>query len=429
METIPSNAGIGAAAASLVNISETISTTKASPSRNAMTASRVSAPHSVLIYSPQFNTIGGVETHLVRLSCLLANKNWRVTLVTTSGRLEKNRVDELKAAGVEFIAPVGAKTLSVPRKAAWLTWLVATRLRHQHWDVLYTNAQGSLSWLLFPLKREGTRIIHHYHTAGDERDEETWDPPFVKWLSTVDEIVACSASTAQNLRRVIGPLPTVQSGCHKVRVIRYLSADVAPLLTRPPRDPNAKLRFGFLGRLARGKGIDMICRLSTDAELAHVEWHLHGIGTDYDATHFKNFPNVHYHGRYRGAAELSSILAQLDALVLLSTYQEGQPISLIEGMAAGLPWIATDQGGTRELMWSEANCRLISTECSFEEAKAAVLDLAQAIHEGKTSFAAQRRAYEDNLGPAIVGERWTEFLGEAGARSLERVWLGGVLTQ
>ena len=182
--------------------------------------------------------------------------------------------------------------------------------------------------------------------------------------------------------------------------------------SREPRTPSEKLRFGFVGRVNRGKGIDVICELSKDPKLAHIEWHIHGCGPDYDDAFFEQFPNIRYHGRYNGASELNSILSRLDALALFSDYQEGQPISLIEGMSAGLPWIATDQGGTRELMWAPSNCRLLPARCTYADAQSGVLDLAQAIQSGKTSFAAQRRAYEDHLAPQVLEERWIEFLAE-----------------
>jgi glycosyltransferase involved in cell wall biosynthesis len=340
--------------------------------------------------------------------------------------LEDARVAELSAAGVEFIAPSSARTLPVWRKATWLAWLTVTRLRRQHWDVVYTNAQGSLSWIFRALKRRGTRLVHHYHTAGDERDQRTWGWLFPKWMRAVDEIVACSTSTSQNLRRVLGADCTSDGRSRdKVRVIRYLSADIDASIARAPREANAKLRFGFVGRLMRGKGIDMICRLSEDPELAEIEWHIHGCGDHYDAAHFQRFSNVHYHGRYLGTAGLSAILGQLDAVALFSTYQEGQPISLIEAMAAGLPWVATDQGGTRELMWSPSNCRLIDSACEYSDAKRAVLELANAIREGQTSFIAQRRAYDDNLAPSTVGERWLEFLTEDVTPALQGAWIPG----
>lgn len=412
METIPSGA-VGSAGAALGAVtSEAAFGIESDLHQPSTTRTRShAAARSALIYSPQFNTIGGVETHLVRLSCFLAKHQWRVTLVTTSGMLESTRVQELRAQGVEFIAPPGNAALSVPRKALWLAWLVATQLRRQHWDVVYTNAQGSLSWLLAPLKRRGARLVHHYHTAGDERDDSTWGWLFPKWLGLADEIVACSTITAKNLRRVLpASCTTGRDGRDKVRVIRYLSEESITAGPVSAREPNAKLRFGFVGRLVRGKGIDMICALSQDPKLAHIEWHVHGCGADYDAAHFERFPNIRYHGRYNGASELGAILGGLDALALFSQYQEGQPISLIEGMSAGLPWVATDQGGTQELMWSPTNCRLVPAECRYEDAFSAVQDLATAIREGKTSRTAQRGAYQDHLAPQIVGERWLEFL-------------------
>jgi glycosyltransferase involved in cell wall biosynthesis len=426
METIPP--GIGAETASLVAVSDSVQLARAPDIRASDSVPRRPAgPRpAILIYSPQFNTIGGVETHLVRVSCFLAQRKCHVTLVTTSGLLDQSRVAELTSAGVEFLAPSGGSTLSVMQKAAWLVWVIGTRLRRQHWDVIYSNAQGSLSWLLRPLKRRSTRLVHHYHTAGDERDQRTWGWLFPKWLRGVDDIVACSASTAQNLRRVLGSDAWDAHGRDKIRVIRYLSAEVSADGDRS-LGAGSKLRFGFVGRLMRGKGIDMICRLSTDPALTHVEWHVYGCGADYDARYFQTFPNVHYHGRYQGAKELSSILGQLDALALFSSYQEGQPISLIEAMAAGLPWIATDQGGTRELMWSPSNCRLVSAECPYEEARRAVLELANAVRNGETSAVAQRRAYQDNLAPATVGEKWIEFLAEDHGPALRGAWLPGAV--
>jgi glycosyltransferase involved in cell wall biosynthesis len=413
METVPASAALGAESSSFIATPQITFDPPVADSLGGTQARACPAPRSVLIYSPQFNTIGGVETHVVKLSCRLADQKWNVTLVTTSGMLEEARVRELRSHGVNFICLPGDNPLSIARKAAWLAALAGTRLRQQHWDVVYTNAQGSLFWLLWPLRRRGTRFVHHYHTAGDERDESTWGWLFPKWLGSVDEIVACSTATAQNLRRVLGPRCLAgRHGREKLRVIRYLSAGGGSTPPREPRTAEGRLRFGFVGRVNRGKGIDVICQLSRDPKLAHIQWDIHGCGADYDAAFFDQFPNVYYHGRYNGAVELNSILSQLDALVLFSDYQEGQPISLIEGMSSGLPWIATDQGGTRELMWSPSNCRLLPARPSYVEARAAVMDLADAIRSGKTSCAAQRRAYDDHLAPEVLEERWIEFLAE-----------------
>jgi len=52
-------------------------------------------------------------------------------------------------------------------------------------------------------------------------------------------------------------------------------------------------------------------------------------------------------------SDLPKVYAGLD-LVLLTSFNEGTPVALIEAMAAGLPFIATRVGGVRDLMVGEA---------------------------------------------------------------------------
>ncbi|TYR73410.1 DUF3492 domain-containing protein [Rossellomorea vietnamensis] len=51
-----------------------------------------------------------------------------------------------------------------------------------------------------------------------------------------------------------------------------------------------------------------------------------------------------------GKVDIADRLPEFDVL-LLSSISEGQPLALLEGMAAGLPWVATDVGCCRELLF------------------------------------------------------------------------------
>ncbi|TVY11967.1 GT4 family glycosyltransferase PelF [Paenibacillus cremeus] len=53
--------------------------------------------------------------------------------------------------------------------------------------------------------------------------------------------------------------------------------------------------------------------------------------------------------RFLGLVEVTEYLPHVDVL-LLSSVSEGQPLAILEGMAAAIPWICTDVGGCRELL-------------------------------------------------------------------------------
>ena len=55
------------------------------------------------------------------------------------------------------------------------------------------------------------------------------------------------------------------------------------------------------------------------------------------------------HVRFRGTVNLADELGEFDMLVMPS-HNEGVPIAILEVMAVGLPVIATDVGGIREVV-------------------------------------------------------------------------------
>jgi glycosyltransferase involved in cell wall biosynthesis len=173
--------------------------------------------------------------------------------------------------------------------------------------------------------------------------------------------------------------------------------------------PNARLHFGFTGRLVAEKGIDLLCALSELPEFADISWHVHGAGADYPPSFFERYPAVVYHGAYNAGVQQAEILESLDAVVLFSRHNEGMPLSLIEAMSAGLPWVATDQGGTREMAASPANCVVVAEPYTRERLATAVHELAVRIRGGVTSRAAQRAAYERSFAPRVVAKAWCDF--------------------
>lgn len=359
---------------------------------------------TILIYAPQMAAYGGMERHVCLLAMLLARKGHEVTMMTTSNSLNHAARAELQSVGIYL------RELSIARgkatKVEKLVWLLvnALCLRTKSWDVIYTNGQSGLARLVWLAGQRRTRIIHHHHTAADVAEQRTWHPAFRQTLATSPELVACSESTRRNLDATLKRRDTV--------FLPYLTQEIVPSAAVINRNYNSDslLHIGFIGRLVPTKGIDTICALSRESAFTGVLWHIHGSGDDYPAAFFESFPNVEFHGPYNGPAECGDILQGLDALALFSRHNEGMPLSLIEGMAAGLPWIATDQGGTRELAVIARNCEIVPAIATSDEIKAHLLALICRIRGGETSRVAQRSAYDEKFAPSIVGEHWMECL-------------------
>ena len=357
-----------------------------------------------LFYIPQMAAYGGMERHVCLLATLLARQRHFVAMLTTSHSLNQPARTDLQSAGVELRElPVARGKASKAKKLAWLL-LNAVRLRARSWDVIYSNGQSALARIAWLAGSGRTRIAHHHHTAGDPEEQRTWHPAFRRALASAPELVACSRFTKSCLETSLGRGDIV--------FLPYLTPEILPAsaVRENASAADGVLHFGFAGRLVPTKGIDTICELSQHPDLAGVRWHIHGSGEDYPPSYFERFKNIEYHGAYSGACECAQFLPRLDAIALFSNHNEGMPLSLIEAMAAGLPWVATDRGGTRELAVVPKNCEVIPTGATFDEIKARTLALAARIRAGETSRVEQRRAYDEHFAFPAASGRWLDFL-------------------
>lgn len=365
----------------------------------------VAVPKSILIYAPQMAVYGGMERHLLLVARAAAAAGHRVALWTTSNSLAEPERVALRAAGVDFRELAVARgQAGAARKLAWLLAQVArSRWRRQRWHTVYTNGQSGLARYVWGAATAGTRILHHHHTAADAAEQATWSPAFRQVLHRAPQLVACSLFTARQLSAALGRDDVV--------TLPYLTPELLPAgaVSDHRPEPDRPLVFGFLGRLVSSKGIDTLLALSQRPELADLRWELHGSGPAAPAD-LTAYPNVTLHPPYATATDQASRLARLDAVALFTRHCEGQPLSLTEAMAAGLPWIATDKGGTAELARAPENCVLLPADASVEVAAKGVRQLADRIKGAKTSRKTQRAAYDAAIGPKTVAKMWLDLL-------------------
>lgn len=359
---------------------------------------------SILIYSPQMNHVGGIEVHLVEIACLLKSvPGVSVVLLTSSNSLSSRLVQSLKDAGVEYRyldLPLGSA--SRWRKALWL-WSQVWNLRRRRLDVVYTNGQGSLTPIIWKAAHPGTRVVHHHHTSADAQERSKWGR-YVRVLAKAPELIACSKATAANILEATGQREIQVFSC-----LYPVSGDTS--MPSPGECHGRSLRFSFVGRLSPSKGIEMMMRLAEDPVLSDIEWHIHGSGDDYPPEYFEGCERVFYHGAFSGAQELRKVHAASDALALFSTHSEGLPLMLLEGCRSGIPWIASDRGGTRELLLRSPDCSLLPRDFTYQQARDGVRTLADSIREGRTSRIELARRFESEYSADVWRRKWLDFFG------------------
>jgi glycosyltransferase involved in cell wall biosynthesis len=105
--------------------------------------------------------------------------------------------------------------------------------------------------------------------------------------------------------------------------------------------------------------------------------------------------------------ELGPVLAAADVLVFTSAH-EGLSLAQIEGLAAGLPLVATDVGGTAELARDNPAVTLVDPDCNPERMAEAIVE--QILHSPGGSPASEspgRTAAARNFTATRMAERYT----------------------
>ena len=129
----------------------------------------------------------------------------------------------------------------------------------------------------------------------------------------------------------------------------------ASRVERRPRD--GRVVFGFVGRVAEEKGVhvllDAASKLSTHASSAAVEiWGDPDQEASYAARSRAIAPTglpVCFRGRFP-RDRLAQVYGQIDVLVVPSIWDENSPLVVHEAFAAGIPVIASDVDGLREVI-------------------------------------------------------------------------------
>ena len=240
--------------------------------------------------------------------------------------------------------------------------------------LLYTYWRGgsTLALARFAHERSHSRAITRVHRY--ELYEDAFDPPFQPWHPAMYGELALTATISQHglgyLRGAGVPaerLMLARLGTEPPVVLAHASADGALRI----------VSCSFITPVKRVPLIaEALCAWARQYPTRVIHWTHFGDGPErarVEAT-LRNAP-ANLHAQLHGQVDNARVMAHyatepVDAFVLLSA-SEGLPVSIQEAVSAGLPIIATDVGGVRELVGDD-NGALLSPDPSIVEVLAAL---------------------------------------------------------
>ena len=307
--------------------------------------------------------IGGPARNAVLLTeGLTGGDCWDTVLAC--GEVDKTEGDMMYLAKEKSLNPIIIKELG--RKISWkddlaALWKIYRILCREKPDIAHTHTAkagtlGRIAGILYNLGGSNRRVllVHTFHghvLSGYFGNIKTAIFLSIERILSVftDRIVTQSRSLKKELVEKF----KVASE-NKISVVR-LGFELDGLLKIPERGYNGYINIGIVGRLVPIKNhrmfIDIAKELKDKNSDSKIKFLIVGDGElRNDLENYAKNLGLSMDVVFLGwRKDLENIYADLD-IVCLTSLNEGTPVSLIEAMAAAKPVIATDVGGTRDIV-------------------------------------------------------------------------------
>jgi glycosyltransferase involved in cell wall biosynthesis len=142
-----------------------------------------------------------------------------------------------------------------------------------------------------------------------------------------------------------------------IREIRF-GVDISRA-SKPLREPNSRLRLGFVGQLARHKGPDILIQAFRELPSGAADLDIFG-SKEQEPQYMEELRSiaqgldVHFRGTFH-PERMAEILSDLDFLVIPSRWYENSPLVLLNALATHTPVIISDVEGMTEFVTEGTN--------------------------------------------------------------------------
>lgn len=353
---------------------------------------------------------GGPERLVVELARHLDKTLFDVTICGLwryGGPMEERRVQHLAQQGIQTLrlaprpGPASSRVASYQGLLASLPGLRAI-LRERTVDVLHSHGEGPDLAAVLARRASDARVV--MRTAHNER--EWWRWPIMRnllidWIFPLcfDAEVCVSQAVVDKLgrhlsRRLLGKKPLYIPNAVNLERFTRIAIDPRQKRLELGLRPNQPV-VGIIGRLARQKGHVYFLQAAHHllGEIPNAQFLVIGTGSLLAGLEqLAGKPGLAGHIRFLGPRDdVEELLPALDVLVSSSLW-EGLSTVVMEGMAAGVPVVATDVSGSRELITDGVTGLLVPPADAMALARAIQALLADPAQARHLAEAARRRA-------------------------------------
>jgi glycosyltransferase involved in cell wall biosynthesis len=351
---------------------------------------------NVMLFGP-----GGGATHLLHLCKALVQEGAEITLLSRYAHESTPLVQLRDEIPIRFISTPFARNRRFYRlSTAWALLFWPLLLGGKKFDVLYT-------WELSPFTRFLSRFVLPegrilLQRIGEPLEEGTVFDPALE--SLLDGMLVETSMQAEAARRGLTQKTSVLT-------LPLIGHCISPP-ERNGHHPKEAFQITFLGRYHRDKGIYRLLEILPGLKIGKAELNFHAWGPEREQ--FKKSlcdlgleDRVHVNDAYTTPEELSAILARTD-LVVLPSETEGLPVVLLEAMAHGVPFVATDVGATRVLAEENPDVRVVPLD--NRALGQAIEEMAGAIRCGSVRSDRLQAYYQSRYGYEKLSRRWIDAL-------------------
>jgi glycosyltransferase involved in cell wall biosynthesis len=175
--------------------------------------------------------------------------------------------------------------------------------------------------------------------------------------------------------------------------------------------PLGAARAAIFGRLVPHKRVAWLVTQWPRLKAGLRELHIHGTGPeepiirDLIAKHRLDGA-VFLHGAYPSGGAYAELLSRYDVTLLPAVGAEGAPLVLLESMACGVPFVATDAGGIRD--YDNPDCVMTSVG-DPETFLNGVETLAKQLAHGEIDQHRLQTFYDSHFSHEALAPRWKAF--------------------